>query len=71
MFMICSLRSEEKAVLLFESGCRMLIKEFECPKGMMPSGFSMKVTQAPADKAPCFTHLMLGLRPERHFQWRQ
>lgn len=36
-------RSEEKAVLLFESGCRIHTTEFDWPKGMMPSGFAMKV----------------------------
>ena len=36
-------RSEEKAMLLFESGCRIHTTEFDWPKNMMPSGFAMKV----------------------------
>ena len=32
-----------KKVLLFESGCRIHTTEFEWPKSMQPSGFSMKV----------------------------
>lgn len=30
-------------MLLFESGCRMHVTEFEWPKNLHPSGFSMKV----------------------------
>ena len=30
-------------MLLVESGCRMHATEFELPKNMQPSGFSMKV----------------------------
>ena len=36
-------RPDVKKVLLFESGCRMHTTEFEWPKSMQPSGFSMKV----------------------------
>ena len=36
-------RSEEKAVLLFESGIRIHTTEFQWPKNPAPSGFSMKV----------------------------
>ena len=36
-------RSEEKAFMIFESGVRLHLTEFEWPKNMMPSGFSMKV----------------------------
>ena len=36
-------RPDVKTVLLFESGCRIHITEFEWPKAMQPSGFSMKV----------------------------
>jgi len=36
-------RSEEKAVLLFESGIRFHTTEFQWPKNPAPSGFSMKV----------------------------
>lgn len=36
-------RSEEKAVLLFESGIRIHITDFQWPKNPAPSGFSMKV----------------------------
>ena len=39
---ICD-RSEEKAFIIFESGVRLHLTEFEWPKNMMPSGFSMKV----------------------------
>lgn len=35
-------RSEEKAFIIFESGVRLHLTEFEWPKNMMPSGFSMK-----------------------------
>ena len=35
-------RSEEKAILLFQSGARIHLTEFNWPKNMMPSGFSMK-----------------------------
>ena len=40
---LSSLRPDEKAMLLFESGCRLHTTEFEWPKNMQPSGFSMKV----------------------------
>lgn len=36
-------RSEEKCVLLLESGNRMHTTNFEWPKNVAPSGFSMKV----------------------------
>jgi len=36
-------RPDQKDVLLLESGCRFHTTEFEWPKSMMPSGFSMKV----------------------------
>lgn len=36
-------RSEEKCVLLLESGNRMHMTNFEWPKNVAPSGFSMKV----------------------------
>nr|CAH0102372.1 unnamed protein product [Daphnia galeata] len=36
-------RSEEKAVLLFESGIRIHITDFQWPKNPAPSGFSMKL----------------------------
>lgn len=36
-------RSEEKAVLLFESGIRIHTTEFQWPKNPAPSGFTMKV----------------------------
>ena len=36
-------RPDEKVMLLFESGCRLHTTEFEWPKNMHPSGFSMKV----------------------------
>lgn len=36
-------RSEEKAVLLFESGIRIHTTDFQWPKNPAPSGFSMKV----------------------------
>lgn len=36
-------RSEEKCVLLLESGNRMHTTAFEWPKNVAPSGFSMKV----------------------------
>ena len=36
-------RSEEKAMLLFESGIRIHTTEFQWPKNPAPSGFSMKV----------------------------
>ena len=32
--------------MLIESGNRIHITEFDWPKGMMPSGFSMKVSRA-------------------------
>lgn len=35
-------RSEEKAVILFQSGARIHLTDFSWPKNMMPSGFSMK-----------------------------
>lgn len=38
-----SCRPDEKVMLLVESGCRMHATEFELPKNMQPSGFSMKV----------------------------
>lgn len=38
-------RSEEKAVLLFESGIRIHTTDFQWPKNPAPSGFSMKVTK--------------------------
>jgi predicted ribosome quality control (RQC) complex YloA/Tae2 family protein len=37
------IRPDEKVMLLLESGCRMHATEFELPKNMQPSGFSMKV----------------------------
>ncbi len=37
-------RSEEKAMLLFESGIRIHTTEFQWPKNPAPSGFSMKVS---------------------------
>ena len=37
------LRPEHKAVLLFESGCRLHTTEFEWPKSLQPSGFAMKL----------------------------
>ncbi|XP_019850525.1 PREDICTED: nuclear export mediator factor Nemf-like [Amphimedon queenslandica] len=36
-------RSEEKIVLLVESGCRLHTTEFEWPKHLQPSGFAMKL----------------------------
>lgn len=36
-------RSEEKQVLLLESGNRIHTTNFEWPKNIAPSGFSMKV----------------------------
>ena len=42
-YLIRLARPDEKIVLLFESGCRIHTTEFEWPKGMQPSGFSMKV----------------------------
>lgn len=36
-------RSEEKCVLLLESGNRLHTTVFEWPKNVAPSGFSMKV----------------------------
>ncbi|XP_054262763.1 ribosome quality control complex subunit NEMF homolog [Macrosteles quadrilineatus] len=36
-------RTEEKAMLLIESGCRIHTTAFEWPKNMAPSGFSMKM----------------------------
>lgn len=36
-------RTDEKAVLLLESGIRLHTTEFEWPKNVMPSGFAMKV----------------------------
>lgn len=36
-------RTEEKAVLLLESGNRFHKTAFEWPKNVAPSGFSMKV----------------------------
>lgn len=38
-------RSEEKCVLLLESGNRIHVTNFEWPKNVAPSGFSMKVCQ--------------------------
>lgn len=37
-------RTEEKQVLLLESGNRIHATSFEWPKNVAPSGFSMKVT---------------------------
>lgn len=37
------IRPDEKVMLLLESGCRMHATEFDLPKNMQPSGFSMKV----------------------------
>lgn len=37
-------RTEEKSVLLLESGSRIHSTVFEWPKNVAPSGFSMKVT---------------------------
>jgi len=36
-------RTEEKVMLLIESGCRIHTTAFEWPKNMAPSGFSMKM----------------------------
>ena len=36
-------RPDHKAVILMESGIRIHTTEFEWPKNMTPSGFSMKV----------------------------
>lgn len=36
-------RSEEKCIVLIESGIRIHTTAFEWPKSMAPSGFSMKV----------------------------
>lgn len=36
-------QSEEKAMLLLESGNRFHTTQFEWPKNMAPSGFTMKV----------------------------
>lgn len=36
-------KSEEKSILLLESGMRIHTTEFEWPKNVAPSGFSMKV----------------------------
>lgn len=38
------LRTDVKVMLLVESGNRINTTEFEWPKNMMPSGFSMKVS---------------------------
>ncbi|CAH8454001.1 unnamed protein product [Heterobilharzia americana] len=38
-----SVTSDDKAILLLESGSRIHITDFEWPKNMMPSGFSMKL----------------------------
>lgn len=38
-------RSEEKSVLLLESGYRFHTTQFEWPKNVAPSGFTMKVSK--------------------------
>lgn len=45
LFMIYSLllRPDDKAVILIESGIRIHGTEYDWPKNMAPSGFSMKV----------------------------
>ena len=43
-------RPDDKAVILIESGIRIHGTEYDWPKNMAPSGFSMKV-----DKFSCFT----------------
>jgi predicted ribosome quality control (RQC) complex YloA/Tae2 family protein len=37
-------RTEEKCILLLESGSRLHLTAFEWPKNVAPSGFSMKVS---------------------------
>ncbi len=39
-------------MLLFESGCRIHTTEFEWPKSLQPSGFSMKVRDKGVDMSP-------------------
>ncbi len=46
-------RTDEKAVLLLESGIRLHTTEFEWPKNVMPSGFAMKVCFEYSDKMLC------------------
>lgn len=52
-------RTEEKAVLLIESGNRFHTTAFEWPKNMAPSGFSMKV---------CLLHKIIPLLRKINFQ---
>lgn len=44
-YLIKLAKPDQKEVLLLESGCRFHTTEFEWPKGMMPSGFAMKVCE--------------------------
>lgn len=43
-------RSEEKSMLLLESGNRIHTTGFEWPKNVAPSGFSMKVCTSSLDR---------------------
>ena len=47
------LRTDVKVMLLVESGNRINTTEFEWPKNMMPSGFSMKVSLCYTDVWLC------------------
>ncbi|TNN14970.1 Nuclear export mediator factor Nemf isoform 2 [Schistosoma japonicum] len=40
---LASTKSDEKTILLLESGSRIHITDYDWPKNMMPSGFSMKL----------------------------
>ncbi|CAH8457427.1 unnamed protein product [Schistosoma guineensis] len=40
---LASTKSDDKAILLLESGSRLHITDFDWPKNIMPSGFSMKL----------------------------
>lgn len=43
--MVYYCRPDDKAVILIESGIRIHGTEYDWPKNMAPSGFSMKVNQ--------------------------
>ena len=54
-------RSEEKIVLLMESGCRLHTTEFEWPKHLQPSGFAMKVSEREREEGEILFYVVLVL----------
>ena len=64
-------RPEKKAMLLFESGCRIHTTDFEWPKSLQPSGFSMKVRLMGINGQSLTESFFLYLQLRKHLRSRR